>query len=190
MRTQTRATRRVRVRNTPLSATITTSAALGVAAVSDTLQFTVTASTNAVARIELLSTGGSLGVVSNQAMAGFSVAGATLGEGLHPFSALVVGADGARYRTETLAIRLSDTPLTPPFEVRITSDPVTLLWPGVAGTTYDVLSAEGLPNLLQLRGSVAATNTGPILWTEPQTNTAQRFYRVRAWPALLRRSSD
>ena len=102
VRTQTRTTRRVHIRNTTLSAR------LDVAGINNTLQFTVTASTSTIARIELFGTGGSWGVVSNQSVASFSLAATNLGTGLHSFYALVTDPAGHQYRVAGGAIRVSD----------------------------------------------------------------------------------
>jgi hypothetical protein len=173
---------RVRIRNTPLRATLTSSAALGVAGVAETLRFTVAASTNTITSIELFSTGGSVGVVSNLPQAEFLVAGDSLGAGLHPFHALVTGADGARYRTTTLPVRLLETPFTPSFEVRAIPAPFTLCWPGVAGVAYEVLSADVVTGPFEVRAVLTPAHTGPVSWMEAETNAAWRFYRLRGVP--------
>lgn len=180
VRTQTRTTRRVRIQNTSLSATLDSSAPLGVAALADTIQFNVTASTAGIATTELFSTGGSLGVISNQQVAVFAVAGTNLGTGLHPFYAVATSTQGASYRTQAQWVRLSDAPAQPAFPIQITAQPVTISWPGVAGQNYDLLSSDGLTNTFLLRTNLPATSTGFLRWAEPLTNTAQRFYRVRA----------
>lgn len=182
VRTQTRATLPALIGNTPLAATLTTSASLGVAALSDTLLFGVAANTNAIATVELLSTGGSLGVVSNQADTEFAVAAAHLGAGLHPFCAVVADSSGHRYRTETKWIRISDAPAVPWFAVSLGLNPIRLRWPSVAGHSYDVLSSEEATNPFAVRTTLSATNTGLLEWTEPDPNVTTRFYRVRIVP--------
>ena len=106
VRTQKRVAQTVRLQNTPLSAVFTTLYGGSNTLVGATLQFSVVANTNNIAKIELFSTGGSLGSVANQSNATFSVAGTNLDLGLHPFYALVTGSDGKQYRTETRWIRL------------------------------------------------------------------------------------
>ena len=113
VRTQTRATQSIRVNNTPLAVTFVSSAPQGLAALGDTLDFAVVANTNAIARVELFSTGGALGVVSNQPTANFAFAATNLGPGLHPFYAVVVDSFGNRYRTQTQFIRISVNPRPP-----------------------------------------------------------------------------
>ena len=60
-----------------------------------------------ISRIELFSTGGSVGVATNQAAAVFAVSAADLGLGLHPFYALVTDQAGHRYQTQTVGIASS-----------------------------------------------------------------------------------
>jgi hypothetical protein len=83
VRTQARVTQNVRVQNTPLSATFTPLAGASNTVLNFTLLFSVTANTNTISTIELFTTGGSVGVVSNLASATFAVAATNLGIGLH-----------------------------------------------------------------------------------------------------------
>jgi hypothetical protein len=136
----------------------------------------VVASTTNVSTIELFSTGGSLGVVGNQATAAFSVAGTNLGLGLHPFHAVVTASGGAQYRTETKWIRLLGP--EPPFTVSLASSPVALSWPATAGRSYDVLSSTNLESLFQVQTSLIPSN-GTATWTDPNAAASPRFYRVR-----------
>jgi uncharacterized protein (TIGR03790 family) len=182
IRTQSRVTQTVRIGNTALAATLTGSAPLGVAALTDALQWTVTANTNAIRAIELFSTGGSLGVASNTATVLFSVACSFLGEGLHPFWATVTDAYGNGYRTEKAFVRIMAAPPVPPFMVSVAANPIRLSWPAVAGHGYQVLSTDDFLNPFDLQATLSATNTGFLLWTDPQPAAAQRFYRVRATP--------
>ena len=69
--TQTRVTRNVLVQNTSLTATLAACRPAPTPRWARRSHFTVTANTTNLARIELFSTGGSLGVVTNQATAGF-----------------------------------------------------------------------------------------------------------------------
>ena len=107
--TQTRVTRNVRIQNTSLNATLTALPAGTNAALNQQLQFTVTANTNNIARIELFSTGGSVGVTTNQTAAVFAVSAAYLGLGLHPFYALVTDQSGNRFQTQTAGIAFSQS---------------------------------------------------------------------------------
>ena len=180
IRTQTRISKDVVVRNSALAAQLTHSAPSGYGKVGDTLQFIVSANTNTVARIELLSTGGMVGVSSNQPQAEFAVPGAQLGEGLHPFYALVVDETGQGFRTQTHWIRLTNAPALRPFSVQIGEFPPRLAWLGTGGYDYEVLSADQVPGSYSIRDLLSATNTGLLEWIEPETNEWQRFYRVRA----------
>ena len=94
VRTQTRVSRSVRIQNTALTATFTPLLAGTNATLDLPLQFAVTANATNISRIELFSTGGSVGVVSNQPSAVFTAPSATLGLGLHPFYALVTDTSG------------------------------------------------------------------------------------------------
>lgn len=179
VRTQTPVRQTVRVQNTPLAAAFSVLPADTNAAVEATLQFSVAANTSAVASIELFSTGGSLGVVSNQASATFSVAGTNLDLGLHPFYAVVTAGDGAQYRTETKWVRLLG--LEAPFPLAVASPPPALSWPAVAGRRYDILSTDSLTNAFQVRDQVTPTN-GIGQWTDFNAGSAARYYRVRTSP--------
>jgi hypothetical protein len=91
--TQTRVTENVQIQNTSLAATLTAVPAGSNATPGQQLQFTVTAMATNISRIELFSTGGSLGVVSNAATAVFPISASYLGLGLHPFYAVITDAD-------------------------------------------------------------------------------------------------
>ena len=127
VRTQKRLAQTVRIRNSPLAATFATLVGGSNTLLGVTLQFSVGANTNNIARIELFSTGGSLASVLNQTNATFSVPGANLGVGLHSFYAIVTAANGSQYRTETQWIRLVDTP--PPFALSLVQPAPVLTWP-------------------------------------------------------------
>jgi hypothetical protein len=71
-----------------------------------TYHLQVAANTGSVSTISLFSTGGLLGTVTNQPVAGFTVEGSSLGAGLHPFYALVQTLDGAQFRTAIQSVRL------------------------------------------------------------------------------------
>ena len=106
VRTQTPVARNVRIQNTALTTTFTSLTAGTNATLDMPLQFSVTASANSISRIELFSTGGSIGVVTNQQTAVFTAPSATLGLGLHPFYAVVTDTAGDRYQTQAVWIRL------------------------------------------------------------------------------------
>jgi uncharacterized protein (TIGR03790 family) len=177
VRTQARVTQNVRVQNTPLSATFTTLAGAANTVLNFTLLFSVAANTNTISTIELFSTGGSVGVVSNLASATFAVAATNLGIGLHPFYAVVTRSDGKQYRTGTEWIRIGGS--EPPFGLTLTVPPPVIGWPATAGRLYEVLSATNIKDTFQLRGSITPSNS-PGLWIDTITGAPQQFYRVRA----------
>jgi len=173
VRTQTRVSRSVRFQNTPLAATFAALPASTNVTLDTPLQFTVSANAGSISRIELFSTGGSVAVVSNQQVAIFSVAPPTLGLGLHPFYALVTDTAGNRYRTQTAWIRI-----IPTITLRISTPPLMLSWPAMAGLQYDILATTNLSRAFQLVGSVTASNIlGQWLVSAPGGTAA--FYRVR-----------
>ena len=179
VRTQTRLDQSVVIHNTPLSATLSVAPGGTNAALEAALVFSIAVNTNSVASIELFSTGGSLGSVSNQVQAAFSIPGARLGAGLHPFYAVVTSANGAQYRTETKCLRLISGQA--PFALAIAGNPPTLSWPAVAGRAYDVFSTGGLLNSFVLRETVVPTNDAGW-WSEGAYPSTNRFYRVgTAW---------
>lgn len=177
VRTQTRTTQNVRVQNTPLGATFTTLAGASNTVLNFTLLFSVVANTNAISSIELFSTGGSMGAVSNASSATFAVAATNLGIGLHPFYAVVTRSDGKSYRTETQWIRIGAS--EPPFALSMTAPPPAIFWPATAGRLYQVLSATNVTDAFQLRDAVTPSNaTG--LWIDTITGVPQQFYRLYA----------
>ena len=109
-RTQTRVSLPVQIHNSPLSAQLTLLDLTNPAPVQGTYHVQVTANTNNISRITLFSTGGALGMVTNNSMATFAVAGTNLWAGWHPFYALVESADGFAYRTETQWGQLVSSP--------------------------------------------------------------------------------
>jgi uncharacterized protein (TIGR03790 family) len=178
VRTQARVTQNVRVQNTPLSATFTTLAGASNTVLNFTLLFSVAANTNTISQIELFSTGGSLGIVSNQFSATFAMAATNLGVGLHPFYAVVTRGDGKQYRIGTEWIRIGGA--EPPFGLTMmTAPPPSIGWPATAGRLYEVLSATNVKDTFQLRGAVTPSNS-PGLWIDAITGAPQQFYRVRA----------
>jgi uncharacterized protein (TIGR03790 family) len=176
VRTQKRVAQTVRIQNRPLSATFTTLYGGSNTLVGATLQFSVVANTNGITKIELYSTGGSLGSVANQSNATFSVVGASLDLGLHPFYALVTGSSGKQYRTETKWIRLVTAEA--PFPVSLTAPPPVLAWPATAGRSYDILTATNGTNAFQLAISLTPSNS-TAQWTDTNKPAPHRFYRVR-----------
>jgi hypothetical protein len=106
VRTQTRISLPVRVQNSTLTATLNLLDLPATAPVQGTYHLQVLASAADVSTITLFSTGGALGTMVNQAAATFNVEGSSLGEGLHPFYALVQTTSGAKYRTQTDWARL------------------------------------------------------------------------------------
>jgi uncharacterized protein (TIGR03790 family) len=176
VRTQTRITRTVQIQNTALTATLAPLPAGTNITLDTPLQFAVTANTPNIARIELFSTGGSVGVSSNQASVVFTVPSTTLGLGLHPFYALVTDTAGNRYQTQTDWIRL-----IPSFTLSISTPPLTLSWPAIPGQGYDVLATTNLSSPFQTVTSLVASNT-VIYWPIPVPATAASFYRVQLSP--------
>jgi hypothetical protein len=173
--TQTRVTRNVLVQNTGLTATLAALPAGSNASLGQPLQFTVTASPTNISRIELFSTGGSQGVVTNQAAAMFVLSPGYLGLGLHPFYAVVTDQAGHRFQTATVFYRI-----VPVITLTITGTPPVLAWPAVSGRQYDVQSTTDLLAGFQTVTTVTATNSvahWPIF-----TTGSTVFYRVRLVP--------
>ena len=166
----------MRIQNTALTATLTPLLAGTNATLDMPLQFTVTASAPNVSRIELFSTGGSVGVSSNQARVTFTVSSTTLGLGLHPFYALVTNTTGNRYQTQTDWIRL-----IPSFLLSISGPPLTLSWPAIPGQGYDILATTNLSSPFQRVTSLVTSNT-VIQWPIPAPAATGNFYRVRMSP--------
>jgi uncharacterized protein (TIGR03790 family) len=176
VRTQTRVARTVRVQNTSLAATITPLLVGTNTTLDLPLQFTVTANASNIARVELFSTGGSVGVVSNQLSALFTAPSATLGLGLHPFYALVTDTTGQQYQTETVWIRL-----IPSITLTIAGAPPTLSWPAAPGVPYTVLATTNLASPFQAVTSIVASST-LARWPIPAPAAGASFYRVRLDP--------
>jgi uncharacterized protein (TIGR03790 family) len=177
VRTQARVTQNVRIQNTLLNASFTTLAGAANTVLDFTLLFSVAANTNMISTIELFTTGGSVGVVSNLSSATFAVAATNLGIGLHPFYAVVTRSDGKQYRTGTEWIRIGGS--EPPFGLTLTAPPPIIGWLATAGQLYEVLSATNVKDTFQLRGAVTPSNS-PGLWIDTITGAPQQFYRVRA----------
>lgn len=175
VRTQTRATQSVQIQNGTLSATLTALYGGSNTVVGATLQFSVMA--NTAGTIELFSTGGLLAAATNVTSAVFSIPSTNLDVGLHPVYAVVIAPGGQQYRTQTLWIRLVDTP-DGPFKLSITNPPLTLSWPATAGRTYDILSTTNLTHAFQVIASVTPSNS-VAQWTAPSTSGIARFYSVK-----------
>ncbi len=105
--------------------------------------------------------------------------GASLGIGLHPFYAVLTGADGRQCRTATKWIRLVGPDA--PFSLRIFGPPPTIAWPAAAGRSYDVLGAGALTNLFSVLTTLVPTND-TARWTDTNAPAPNRFYRVRMSP--------
>jgi uncharacterized protein (TIGR03790 family) len=176
VRTQKRIAQTVCIQNSPLAATSTTLYGGSNTLLGATLQFSVVANTNNIAKIELFSTGGPLTNVLNQSNVTFSVAGTNLGLGLHPFYAIVTAGSGKQYRTETKWIRLVGA--ESPFPVSLTAPPPALAWPATAGRSYDILSGTNFTNGFPLSATVTPSNSA-ALWTDTNAPGPPRFYRVR-----------
>jgi len=176
VRTQTRTSRQVIVQNTSLAATLNTLFGGSNTDLSATLQFSVTASTSAVNTTELFSTGGSLGIATNESTAYFSVTGANLGIGLHPFYAIVTDTAGHQYRTATTWIRLIGA--EPSFSTSATYPPLQLAWPATAGRSYDILLSTNIRGPFQNIATVIPSNS-TALWVDTNSSASERFYRVQ-----------
>ena len=169
--TQTRVTRTVQIQNTSLAATLT---ALPAGTNTAQLQFTVSANATNIARIELFSTGGSVGVVTNQAMASLAVSTAYLGLGLHPFYALVTDQAGHRYQTQAV------WSIIPVITLALVGLPPALAWPAIPGRQYDLQSTTNLAASFQTMTTITATNS-VIQWPIITTGNAE-YYRVKLDP--------
>jgi uncharacterized protein (TIGR03790 family) len=176
VRTQTRISRGVRIQNTGLMATLSPLLAGTNATLEMPLQFTVAANVPNISRLELFSTGGSVGVVSNQQSTVFTVPSAALGLGLHPFYAVTTDPSGTQYRTQTAWIRL-----IPSIQLSIGGAPIKLTWTAIPGRQYDVLATTNLSTPFQPVASVIASNS-LAQWPIPVSGGSLAFYRVRLSP--------
>ena len=171
IRTQTRLVENVLVQNTSLAATFAAAPAGTNVSLTQPLQFTVTANSPNIASINLFSTGGSVGVVTNQAATTFTLTATNLGLGLHPFYALVTDASGNQYQTETLWYRVF-----PAITLALAGKPPVLSWPATLGYQYNVQATTNLLAGFQTVASLTATNT-LVQW--PVTNNSgAEYYRV------------
>jgi uncharacterized protein (TIGR03790 family) len=173
--TQTRAVRNVQIQNTSLTATLASLPAGTNATFDQQLQFTVTANNNNISRIELFSTGGSVGVATNQTAAVFGLSAAFLGLGFHPFYALVTDQTGHRYQTQTIWYRI-----LPTITLTLTGTPPMLAWQAIPGRQYDVQSTTNLATAFQTVTTIAATNS-VVQWPITTAGSAG-FYRVQLDP--------
>lgn len=179
VRTQTRVSRFVRVQNTTLAASFDSLVGDTNTALEAALQFAITANASDITRIELFSTGGSLGTILNESAGVFSVPASQLGIGLHPFYCLVTRADDKSYRTETKWVRVIGN--EPPFSLSVAGTAPTLSWPATAGRRYEVLSTTNVATGFSVRGAITPTNALGQ-WSETNNAASQRHYRVRATP--------
>jgi uncharacterized protein (TIGR03790 family) len=173
--TQTKVTRNVLVQNTSLTATMTAFPTGTNATLNQQLQFTVTASATNISRIELFSTGGSVGFTNNQSNAVFTVSAAYLGLGLHPFYALVTDTTGDRCQTQTAWYNI-----IPAFTLTLSDGPPTLSWPAISGYQYTVLSTTNLLVGFQTVTTITATNN--VIQWPITTNANAEYYRVELGP--------
>ena len=176
VRTQTRVGRRVQIQNTGLTATLTVLPPGTNLTLNQPLQFAVTASPTNLARVELFGTGGSLGFVTNQPAAGFSVNPANLGVGRHPFYALVTDQAGDRYQTATVWLNL-----VPPITLTLGGEPPLLAWPAAHGCRYSVGFTTNLTAGFQTVATLTATNYSGIQWPVTLAGLAG-FYQVQLDP--------
>lgn len=176
VRTQARLVQSLQISNSPLAATLTALVGGSNTALEATLQFAVVVNTNNISKIELFSTGGSLGSVLSQNSATFSVAGSYLGIGLHPFYSIVTANTGRQYRTATQWIRIIGA--DSPFPLSLTKPPPTLTWPAAAGRSYDILSTTNLGFSFQPYATTTPSNS-LARWPDTNPPVPRRFYRVR-----------
>jgi hypothetical protein len=180
--TQTRATIPVVIQNHALTASLVASNADLATAIEGNFSLNVTANTPNIASIELIGPGGRVGIVSNAATASFTIATTNFGLGRLQFFALVTDTDGHQFRTAKFVTRAVAAEKEIPLQITGPA-PVRLLWPGVAGRFYDILTAEQLSNSYVPAVSWLASNSVQNVWTDPlATNAAQRFYKIRVSP--------
>jgi uncharacterized protein (TIGR03790 family) len=111
VRTQTRVSIPLVIANSPLKANLAFTDLLSTNPITtSTCQLVVTANATNVSAIRLFSTGGVLDTVSNQNSATFTVNGAFLGAGLHPFYAIVETPQGLSFRTQKAFVRFVNPP--------------------------------------------------------------------------------
>jgi uncharacterized protein (TIGR03790 family) len=103
--TQSRTVMPVMVKNSNVSAVLSSPDLGETNSVAGTYHIQVAANTNNVAAIRLYSTGGLLDSVTNQASATFTLNASYLGNGRHPLYAIVDTVSGAQYRTQPQWVR-------------------------------------------------------------------------------------
>ena len=175
VRAQTRVTQGVRIQNSGLSASLNTLFGGSNTGIGATLQFSVIVNTNNISAIELYSTGGLLASAAGQPTAFFSVAGANLGVGLHPFYAIVTDGAGNHYRTANTWIRLIGP--EPPLAISVGHPPITLSWFSTAGRSYRMLMATNILGPFQIAATVTPSNSAGA-WVDTNASVAERFYRI------------
>jgi hypothetical protein len=177
-RAQTRAAQFFRFQNTPLSASFDIASGSTNNGLNEPLIFSISANTANISKIELFSTGGSVGSVAGQATVNISVPALSLGLGLHPFYAIVTANNNTQYRTETKWVRLlDDTSVGTPFVLSIANPPPKLSWPALIGHSYEILATTNFALPFQRLALVVATNSLGT-WTDTEAASLQRFYRV------------
>jgi hypothetical protein len=176
VRTQTRVTRLVQIRNTSLTATCTPLVNVTNVTMDTPLEFVVSANTAGVSRIDLFSTGGVVATATNQSTAVMRAPSAMLGEGLHPFYLVVTGSLGNEFQTQTTWIRL-----VPSFALSLRAAPPAVSWPAIIGQRYDILTATNLSSSYQVFGSLVATSA-VAQWPLAAPGPGSVFYRVRLAP--------
>jgi len=176
VRTQMPVSHNVQFRNTSLSASFAALLAGTNATVAMPLRFSVAASTGGISSIELFSTGGAIGVVSNEQTAVFTAPSALLGLGLHPFYAVVTDTAGDRYQTQTLWIRL-----VPSFTLSISRSPLELSWAAIPGQSYEVLATTNITAPFEPVATVVASNS-VAQWPITAPGGGVAFYRVQLGP--------
>jgi len=170
--TQTRVTENVQIQNTRLAATLTAVPAGSNATPGQQLQFTVTAIATNVSKIELFSTGGLLGVVSNAATAVFPISASYLGLGLHPFYAVITDANGNQFQTATVSYRI-----IPVINLTVSGIPPVLTWSALPTHQYYLEFATNLVTGFQTLATITATNS-LMQWPVTAGDPAG-FYRVQ-----------
>jgi len=173
VRTQTRLSRTVVVQNTSLKASFSPLISGTNVPLETPLQFAVSANATNILRIELFSTGGSIGIASNQTSAVLTAPSSDLGLGMHPFYAIITDSSGRQYQTQKVLIRL-----IPSFRLSISISPPVLSWPTIPGQTYEILATTDLLNVPQPVTSITATNS-EIRWPIPDSGLSSTFYQVR-----------
>ena len=176
VRTQKRLNQDVFIQNGALAATLTTLLGGSNTALEATLRFGVSANMNNISKIELFSTGGSLGSVLNQSNATFAISAINLGIGLHPFYAIITDTNGNQFRTGAQWLRIIGTEA--PFPIALQSPPPTLTWPATAGRSYDVLTATNILAGFQPTATLVPSNSA-AQWIDTDSPATQRFYRIR-----------